>query len=102
MTTVNIHEAKTHFSRLIEQASAGQDIVIELPQSKVGKVKWTGTLTVVFADETQGSMPLAFGTEVLGGFKFSVKDEDVNLTEHSIVVTDGVTGKPLQALALGC
>lgn len=71
----------------LKATEAGQDIVIELPQSKVGKVKWTGTLSVVFADETQGSMPLAFATEVLGGFKFTVKDEDVNLTEHSIVVT---------------
>jgi prevent-host-death family protein len=28
MQTVNIHEAKTHFSRLIEQAHAGQEIVV--------------------------------------------------------------------------
>ena len=33
MTTVNIHEAKTHFSRLIERARAGEDIVI----AKAGK-----------------------------------------------------------------
>lgn len=28
MKTVNIHEAKTHLSRLVEQAAAGEDIVI--------------------------------------------------------------------------
>ena len=28
MTTVNIHEAKTHLSRLVEQAAAGEEIVI--------------------------------------------------------------------------
>lgn len=33
MTTVNIHEAKTHFSRLVDQASAGAEIVI----AKAGK-----------------------------------------------------------------
>jgi prevent-host-death family protein len=33
MSTVNIHEAKTHLSRLIEKALAGEDIVI----AKAGK-----------------------------------------------------------------
>ena len=28
MTTVNIHDAKTHFSRLVERAGAGDEIVI--------------------------------------------------------------------------
>lgn len=28
MTKVNIHEAKTHFSRLVERALAGEEIVI--------------------------------------------------------------------------
>lgn len=33
MTTVNIHEAKTHLSRLIERAVAGEPVVI----AKAGK-----------------------------------------------------------------
>ncbi len=33
MTTVNIHDAKTHFSRLVEQAGAGDEIII----AKAGK-----------------------------------------------------------------
>jgi len=28
MTTVNVHEAKTHLSRLLEQVRAGEEIVI--------------------------------------------------------------------------
>jgi len=28
MPTVNIHEAKTHLSRLVEQAAAGEEVVI--------------------------------------------------------------------------
>ena len=28
MLTVNVHEAKTHFSKLLEQAHAGQEIVL--------------------------------------------------------------------------
>jgi len=33
MQTVNIHEAKTHFSRLVDAAAAGEEIVI----AKAGK-----------------------------------------------------------------
>jgi prevent-host-death family protein len=33
MTTVNIHDARTHFSRLVEQAGAGDEIII----AKAGK-----------------------------------------------------------------
>ena len=33
MTQVNIHQAKTHLSRLVEQAAAGEEIVI----AKAGK-----------------------------------------------------------------
>jgi prevent-host-death family protein len=28
VVTVNVHEAKTHFSRLLEQAHAGQEIIL--------------------------------------------------------------------------
>ncbi|MDO8894547.1 type II toxin-antitoxin system Phd/YefM family antitoxin [Nitrosomonas sp.] len=33
MLTINIHEAKTHFSRFIEKAAAGEEIII----AKAGK-----------------------------------------------------------------
>ncbi len=33
MTTVNIHEAKTHLSRLVEQAARGEPVII----AKAGK-----------------------------------------------------------------
>ena len=33
MKTVNIHEAKTHFSRLVDEAAAGREIIV----SKAGK-----------------------------------------------------------------
>lgn len=33
MTTVNLHAAKTHFSRLVDQAAAGEEIII----AKAGK-----------------------------------------------------------------
>lgn len=71
----------------LKETEAGKDIVIELPHGKVGKVKWTGTLSVVFADDTTGSMPVSFSTEVLGSFRFTVKDEDVDLANHTLIVT---------------
>ncbi len=33
MTIINVHEAKTHFSKLLEQAHAGQEIIL----AKAGK-----------------------------------------------------------------
>jgi prevent-host-death family protein len=33
MTTVNVHEAKTHLSRLLERAHAGEEIIV----AKAGK-----------------------------------------------------------------
>ena len=33
MRTVNIHDAKTHFSRLVDEAAAGEEIII----AKAGK-----------------------------------------------------------------
>ena len=39
MTTVNIHAAKTHLSRLVEQAAAGEEVIIAkagTPLAKLG------------------------------------------------------------------
>jgi prevent-host-death family protein len=40
MQTVNVHAAKTHFSRLLDQAAAGEEIII----TKGGKPVAAGTL----------------------------------------------------------
>lgn len=57
--TVNVHEAKTHLSRLIEEAMAGEDIVI----AKAGKPKVR--LTVV--SEAQAFRTPAEGAGLLRG-----------------------------------
>ena len=47
MTKVNIHEAKTHFSRLVERALAGEEIVIARsgkPLLKLVPLEGVGTL----------------------------------------------------------
>lgn len=38
MATFNIHEAKTHFSRLVDQAAAGKEIVIAKAGKPVAKL----------------------------------------------------------------
>ena len=38
MTTVNIHEAKTHFSRLVDEAAAGAEIIIAKAGKPVAKL----------------------------------------------------------------
>ena len=35
MQTVNIHEAKTHLSRFIDKAAAGEEIIIENKRKKI-------------------------------------------------------------------
>ncbi len=38
MTTVNIHEAKTHFSKLLARASRGEEVVIAKAGKPVAKL----------------------------------------------------------------
>jgi prevent-host-death family protein len=38
MLTVNVHEAKTHLSRLLDQAAAGEEIVIAKAGKPVAKL----------------------------------------------------------------
>ncbi len=62
MTTINIHDAKTHFSRLIERASAGEDVVI----AKAGKP------VARLVRYVEGSTPRRLG--LMAG-QFSVPDD---------------------------
>lgn len=52
--TINIHEAKTHFSRLVERASAGETIVISRAGTPVAK------LTGLDTSETTAPRRLGF------------------------------------------
>ncbi len=38
MQTVNVHAAKTHFSRLVDQAAAGEEIIIAKAGKPVAKL----------------------------------------------------------------
>ncbi len=50
MKTVNMHQAKTHLSRLVEEAAAGEDIVI----ARAGKP----LVRLVAVARTEGPRPL--------------------------------------------
>lgn len=38
MTSINIHEAKTHLSRLVERAAAGEEIIIAKSGKPIAKL----------------------------------------------------------------
>ena len=47
-TTVNIHEAKTHFSRLLEQVAAGETVIIAKAGKPVAQLVAIPRIDVVF------------------------------------------------------
>ena len=71
MRTVNIHEAKTHLSRIVEQVAAGETIVI----ARAGKP----LVKVSALDMPQAPCRLGF----LAG-QFSVPDDFDSLGAHQI------------------
>ena len=51
--SVNIHDAKTHLSRLVDRAAAGEEIVIAHPGKPVAKLV---AYAPVHADRTLGTL----------------------------------------------
>ena len=54
MQTVNIHEAKTHLSRFVDQAAAGEEIIIARAGKPVARL-------VALAADMQQPRPLGLG-----------------------------------------
>jgi prevent-host-death family protein len=76
MRTVNIHEAKTHLSRLVDEASAGEEIVLAKagrPVARLGplpaprKRRWLGVLAGRFTVPDDFDAPLP--EEILADFE---------------------------------
>jgi prevent-host-death family protein len=77
METFNLHEAKTHFSRLVDAAAAGEEIII----AKAGK-------------PTARLVPLALGARNrrFGALKGKIRiadDFDAPLPDHLMAAFDG-------------
>jgi len=76
MRTVNIHEAKTHLSRLVEEASAGDEVIIAkagkpvarlVPVKKVQRRRKLGVLAGKFTVPPDFDAPLP--DEVIAEFE---------------------------------
>jgi len=80
MTTVNVHAAKTHFSRLVDQAAAGEEIIIAKAGQPVAKL---GPLT---APEKQAKRQLG----ILAGRAVIPPDFDAPLPEEVLDAFEGV------------
>ena len=76
MTTVNVHEAKTHFSKILDRVSAGEEIIIAkagrpvarlVPLKGKTKARVPGTYAgrIQIADDFEAPMP----GEVLDDFE---------------------------------
>jgi prevent-host-death family protein len=70
MVTVNIHEAKTHLSRLLERVSAGEEIVIGRAGKPVAKL-------VPYTERTGPREPGAWRGKVKIHPSFHEADEDL-------------------------
>ena len=66
MKTVNIHHAKTHLSRLLDQVAAGEDVVIAksgkpiarlIPFEPSGEPRRPGSMKIWIADDFDAPLP---------------------------------------------
>ena len=63
MKQVNIHEAKTHLSRLLERVAGGEDITIAksgVPMARLTAIKKSGPKSFLGIDRTRLKVPKDF------------------------------------------
>jgi prevent-host-death family protein len=74
MKTINIHEAKTHLSRLVEQAAAGETFVI----AKAGKPLVKVSALSAMADQEAKRIGFMAG-------EFSIPEDFDHMAEEEII-----------------
>jgi len=80
MSTINIHEAKTHLSRFVEQAAAGEEIII----AKAGKPM--AKLVPLLRTPSRRNLGIFKGKlNVPDDFDAPLSDEVVGLFENSVI-----------------
>ena len=94
MTTVTIHEAKTHLSRLVARAEAGDEVVLARGKTPVAKIvplhpvvpkkRELGWLR----NDSKGSDPLAYG------FWDPLPDDELELWNGESLPTDPLYQPP--------
>jgi prevent-host-death family protein len=70
MKPVNIHEAKTHLSRLVERAAAGEEITISRAGKPIAKL-------VAYRSEVAQRVPGAWRGQVWMAPDFDATDEQI-------------------------
>jgi outer membrane protein OmpA-like peptidoglycan-associated protein len=86
--TVELSGGGNTMKRTQGPQARGGTLVFELPQTRPGVVNWKGTVKVTFEDDSAGSMPLSFQTEVLDAqFKFGFGRDDLDLENDTLKLT---------------
>ena len=80
MTTVNIHDAKTQFSKLVDQAAGGEEIIIAKAGNPVARL-------VPLAPTSRGKRRLGLGVG-----KFRVPEDFDRMYSAEIAELFGVSG----------
>lgn len=83
---VDVNSGKSKVKQTQGPVSQPGKLEFTLPHPGVGKLSWNGTLTVVFADGANASMPLAFTTERRStAFKFHVRQKsDIDMVNDKL------------------
>ncbi|MFM2098755.1 MAG: hypothetical protein RLZZ366_294 [Pseudomonadota bacterium] len=86
MTTVSVHEAKTHLSRLINDVLAGKEVIVSRGKQEV--VKIVPLQPIKRPDRVPGLLahekPPGSKGILDGGFWDPLDDEDMGLAEHQL------------------
>jgi outer membrane protein OmpA-like peptidoglycan-associated protein len=82
-------------------AKPGTELKFVLPHDRVGHVKWRGSLAVIFADGSQGEMPLSFSTVVANPVMIQVPEKDFDLEKGQMVVTMNRPAKKVEIEVTG-
>lgn len=93
--SVDLSSGKTRIQQKKGPQTQPGTLDFTLKQEGVGVLKWNGTLTVVFADGSSGSMPLSFSTERLSTkFRFSITKENLDLANDKLkLISERKTSK---------
>jgi outer membrane protein OmpA-like peptidoglycan-associated protein len=97
--TLNIQAGAARVSQKKGPVAAEDTAVFDLPHRQAGVWQWKGTLDVLFADDSTGSMPLAFSTEVrAANFSFEALHTRENLRKDHLVRIKST--RPVSKLAI--
>lgn len=75
MQTINIHEAKTNLSKLIEETSKGKEVIISKAGKPVAKL-------VAYKEELKPRVPGLWKGKVWVSDDFDDEDEEINKLFH--------------------